>query len=471
MELGQYVSDLQRQLVDAAENGTDDTRAVAERLAAGLDAATRLVLLDALSAAAGEITRDLAPGSVDMRLRGREVEFVVTQPSTEPDADDLPAPSVDLDDASTSRTTLRLPDALKVAGRRGGGRRRPVGQHLAGARGRGRPPTQSNDEPRSARCAPATTSRAGRASPHPQPQPATPTEQTTRPQKGRRQHAHFHHTHPHRPRHQPAGRRASRSSPSDRADTVVTVSPTNPAKAVDRRGAEETKVEFDGTRAHRSRARGRASASSARASRSTCRSSCRPGRGSPPRSRSAACAPSGASAPPASRRSAASTSTPPATSGCAPGTATRPSAPPTAALEITADHGQIRIGTVTRRRHPQGVARHRHDRRGRRRHRGEALLRRPRDHHGARARSRRRPRTAASQLDEVSSGSIQVESGYGQVDHRRAARRPRLARPRRRRTAACATSSTATALPTTSEQTVAVRARTQFGDITIRRAR
>ena len=114
MELGQYVSDLQRQLVDAAENGTEDTRAVAERLAAGLDAAVRLVLLDVLSAAAGEITRDLAPGSVDMRLRGREIEFVVTPPNTEPDSDERPAATVDLDDASTSRTTLRLPDALKA---------------------------------------------------------------------------------------------------------------------------------------------------------------------------------------------------------------------------------------------------------------------------------------------------------------------------------------------------------------------
>lgn len=114
MELGQYVGDLQRQLVDAAENGDDSTRAVAERLAAGLDAATRLVLLDALSAAVGEITRDLAPGSVDLRLRGRDVEFVVTQPSTEADSDDRPTASVDLDDASTSRTTLRLPDALKA---------------------------------------------------------------------------------------------------------------------------------------------------------------------------------------------------------------------------------------------------------------------------------------------------------------------------------------------------------------------
>ncbi len=114
MELGQYVSDLQRQLVDAAANGTDDMRAVAVRLASGLDAATRLVLLDALSTAAGEITRDLAPGSVDVRLRGREVEFVVTQSVTEADGDDRPATTVDLDDASTSRTTLRLPDALKV---------------------------------------------------------------------------------------------------------------------------------------------------------------------------------------------------------------------------------------------------------------------------------------------------------------------------------------------------------------------
>ena len=114
MELGQYVNDLQRQLVSAAETGADDTRAVAERLAAGLDAATRLVLLDALSAAAGEITRDLAPGSVDLRLRGREIEFVVTQPNTGPDNDDLPAAPIDVDDASTSRTTLRLPDALKA---------------------------------------------------------------------------------------------------------------------------------------------------------------------------------------------------------------------------------------------------------------------------------------------------------------------------------------------------------------------
>jgi hypothetical protein len=114
VDLGRYVSDLQRQLVDTAENGAEDTRAVAERLTAGLDAAARLVLLDVLSAAVAEITRDLAPGSVDLRLRGREIEFVVTQPNPDADAGERVAATVDLSDASTSRTTLRLPDALKI---------------------------------------------------------------------------------------------------------------------------------------------------------------------------------------------------------------------------------------------------------------------------------------------------------------------------------------------------------------------
>lgn len=114
MELGPYVTELQRQLVATAESGPEDTRVAAERLTSGLDAAVRLVMLDVLSAAIGEITRDLAPGSVDLRLRGREVEFVVSSPNAEAESDERPTAPLDLDDASTSRTTLRLPDALKV---------------------------------------------------------------------------------------------------------------------------------------------------------------------------------------------------------------------------------------------------------------------------------------------------------------------------------------------------------------------
>ena len=113
MELAPYVDDLQRQLVLAAEGGSPETQEAARRLTAALEPAARVVLLDVLSAALGEITRDLAPGAVDLRLRGREVQLVVTPAPVEPDVEPVGA-SADLDDVSTSRTTLRLPDALKA---------------------------------------------------------------------------------------------------------------------------------------------------------------------------------------------------------------------------------------------------------------------------------------------------------------------------------------------------------------------
>ena len=43
----------------------------------------RLALLEALSAAADEITRELAPGAVEVRLRGSDPDFVVTLPAYE----------------------------------------------------------------------------------------------------------------------------------------------------------------------------------------------------------------------------------------------------------------------------------------------------------------------------------------------------------------------------------------------------
>ena len=76
----------------AAAAGGDEAQALAERLTAPLDAAARLALLDALSAAAGEITRDIAPGSVDLRLRDREPSFVVTLPPPRPSTADAPKP-------------------------------------------------------------------------------------------------------------------------------------------------------------------------------------------------------------------------------------------------------------------------------------------------------------------------------------------------------------------------------------------
>lgn len=92
-----------------SESGGEDTKS--------LEATARLVMLDALSAAASEITSELAPGSVDVRLRGRDPEFVVTHaPASSTFEDALPAapaaPEAS-DDTSTTRTTLRLPDQLK----------------------------------------------------------------------------------------------------------------------------------------------------------------------------------------------------------------------------------------------------------------------------------------------------------------------------------------------------------------------
>jgi HicB family len=119
MDLTPYVQELHRQLDVAANAGGEEARAIAERLAAPLDAAARLMLLDALSAAAGEITTELAPSAVELRLRGGEPEFVMTSPP--PDApSEAAAPSAGAwaaggaDESATARINLRLPDRLKV---------------------------------------------------------------------------------------------------------------------------------------------------------------------------------------------------------------------------------------------------------------------------------------------------------------------------------------------------------------------
>jgi hypothetical protein len=119
MDLGTYVSNIRQELALAAEAGGDDARALAERLAAPLESALRLALLDALSDAADEITRDLAPGSVHLRLRGREPGFVVTPPPSEP-IDQVDAPAAELppvalqdDDGAMARVNLRLSENLK----------------------------------------------------------------------------------------------------------------------------------------------------------------------------------------------------------------------------------------------------------------------------------------------------------------------------------------------------------------------
>lgn len=131
MDLRPYVETIHRQLAVAADAGGDEARAVAERLTAAVDSTVRLALQDALVAAAEEITCELAPGSVELRLRGRDPEFVVHQPvgitgappgspheEGATGAGAGPAFSAETaggaDEGGMARVNLRLPDQLKA---------------------------------------------------------------------------------------------------------------------------------------------------------------------------------------------------------------------------------------------------------------------------------------------------------------------------------------------------------------------
>ena len=123
MDLTPFVDQLKQELGAAAAVGGDEARALADRLTAPLDASLRLALLSALSTAAEEITSQLAPGAVDVRLRGGDIGFVVSAPVPPPDeVDDRTAPEPaapdtgavpDTDEGATARITLRVPEQLK----------------------------------------------------------------------------------------------------------------------------------------------------------------------------------------------------------------------------------------------------------------------------------------------------------------------------------------------------------------------
>jgi hypothetical protein len=120
MNLARYVEAMRDQLVVAAGSGGPEATAVVERLVPGLEAAMRLALLEALSAAADEITRELAPGAVEVRLRGSDPDFVVTVPAYA--TGDAPSASAVTptvvaagdDEGGTARLNLRLPEGLKT---------------------------------------------------------------------------------------------------------------------------------------------------------------------------------------------------------------------------------------------------------------------------------------------------------------------------------------------------------------------
>ena len=255
----------------------------------------------------------------------------------------------------------------------------------------------------------------------------------------------------------------------DRADTVVTVSPTNPAKAIDRRGAEETTVDFDGRRVTIAGPRPRISWIGPTESVDVKVEL-------PTGSRfTAEIAVGGLRTVGhlgATRIKSSTGAVDVDTTGdlwlhASHGNATVGTAE--GSTEITADHGQIRIGTVT----------------------GDAFLKAS---HGTimvgesggdleaklsygdleitKALASVSAKTAygSIQLREVSSGSIQVESGYGQVT---IGVRPGVPAwlDLSSKDGHVRNELDGDRAPDAAEQTVSVRARTRSGDISIQRAR
>jgi len=255
----------------------------------------------------------------------------------------------------------------------------------------------------------------------------------------------------------------------DRADTVVTVSPTNPAKAIDCRGAEETKVDFDGQRVTITGPRPRISWIGPTESVDVKVEL-------PPGSRfTAEIAVGGlrtAGRLGATRIKSSMGPVDVDTTGdlwlrASHGNATLGTAE--GGIEITADLGQIRVGTVT----------------------GDAILKASLgtilvgeaggdldaklsygDLEITKALASVAAKTAygSIQLREVSSGSIEVESGYGQVT---IGVRPGVPAwlDLSSKDGHVRNQLDGDRAPDASEQAVAVRARTQYGDITIQRAR
>lgn len=121
MELSPYTDAIRSELASLARASGPEAEELLDRLSGPLDAALRLVIQEAVSDAAQEISRELAPGSVDVRVRGRDLGFVVTPAPQDsvglpspPSAPRAPEAPRDGTDGGTARLTVRLVDQLKA---------------------------------------------------------------------------------------------------------------------------------------------------------------------------------------------------------------------------------------------------------------------------------------------------------------------------------------------------------------------
>jgi hypothetical protein len=114
MDLSPYLAALREDLTTTASAGDENTRRAAAVLAAALEPAARLAIMNALSDLAAEVTASLDDHVVDVRLDGRDVQVVVT-PTAPPRSEEPPPPPPPTDEGGDmSRMTLRLFEQLKA---------------------------------------------------------------------------------------------------------------------------------------------------------------------------------------------------------------------------------------------------------------------------------------------------------------------------------------------------------------------
>jgi hypothetical protein len=125
MDLSPYIESVRTGVANASSLADEQTQQVAERLGTALESSTRLALIQALSDAAGSISAELAPSSVELRIVGQDPEFVVSvqtaeaeptllMPEPEPGDDATDSPGFETDDEPVARITLRLPQSVKA---------------------------------------------------------------------------------------------------------------------------------------------------------------------------------------------------------------------------------------------------------------------------------------------------------------------------------------------------------------------
>jgi HicB family len=114
MDITPYVESLRASLASAAESAGDEARQTAERLGYALDSSARLAIMEAVSQAAAEITAEMPDGGVDVRLNGRDLDFLVHVAAPTPPAPPPPPAPEDTEEGGLARITLRIPESVKT---------------------------------------------------------------------------------------------------------------------------------------------------------------------------------------------------------------------------------------------------------------------------------------------------------------------------------------------------------------------